>query len=35
MLYYERVDISEGIHPTKSNTSKEYIICHCSFLIMA
>ena len=28
MLYYNRVDISEGINPTKSNRSKECMICH-------
>ena len=27
MLYYDRIDISEGIHPTKSNRIKEYMIC--------
>ena len=27
MLYYERIDISKGIDPTKSNNSKECIIC--------
>ena len=32
MLYYDRIDISEGIDPTKSNKSKEYMIC--SFLII-
>ena len=34
MLYYDRVDISKGIDPTKSDKSKEYIICHNFFLIM-
>ena len=33
MLYYDRIDISEGIDPTKSNISKECMICRC-FLIM-
>ena len=28
MLYYERIDISKGIDPVKSNNSKECMICH-------
>ena len=28
MLYYKRIDISKGIDPTKSNRSKECMICH-------
>ena len=28
MLYYDRIDISEGIDLTKSNESKERMICH-------
>ena len=28
MLYYDRIDITEGTDPTKSNKSKECIICH-------
>ena len=28
MLYYDRVDISEGIDLTKNNSSKECMICH-------
>ena len=31
MLYYERIYISEGIKPAKSNYSKEYMICHYLF----
>ena len=31
MLYYGRFDISEGIDPTKSNNSKECMICHYCF----
>ena len=32
MLYYDRIDISKGIDPTKSNRSKECMICHyCLF----
>ena len=28
MLHYDRIDISEGTDPTKSNKSKECIISH-------
>ena len=28
MLYYDRIDIWEGIDPAKSNKSKEFLICH-------
>ena len=28
MLYYDRIDLGERIHPAKSNNSKECIICH-------
>ena len=31
MLYYDRVDISERIDLTKSNSSKECEICHYRF----
>ena len=31
MLYYDRIDINEGIDPTKSNKSKECMICHYWF----
>ena len=31
MLYYDRIIISKGIDPTKSNKSKECIICHYFF----
>ena len=31
MLYYNRIDMSEGNHPTKSNNSKECMICHYFF----
>ena len=27
-MYYDRIDISEGIDPTKSNKSRECMICH-------
>ena len=28
MLYYDRLDISEGINVNKTNKSKEWDICH-------
>ena len=28
MLYYDRIDISEGIDLIKKNNSKECMICH-------
>ena len=28
MLYYERINISEGVHPNKSNRSRECMNCH-------
>ena len=28
MLYYDRIDISKRIDPTKSNKSNECLICH-------
>ena len=31
MLYYDRIDISKGIDPTKSNRSKECMICYYWF----
>ena len=31
MLYYDRIDISEGIYTVKSNRSKECMICHYRF----
>ena len=31
MLYYNRIDISEGTDLAKSKTSKECMICHCFF----
>ena len=31
MLYYDRIDISEGIDPTKSNKSREWMTCHYFF----
>ena len=32
MLYYNRIDISEGIDPNKSNRSKECMTCYYWFL---
>ena len=29
LLYYGRIDLSEGTGLTKSNNNKECIICHC------
>lgn len=34
MLYYDRIDLSAGIDPVKSNNSKEYMVYHYWFLIM-
>ena len=31
MLYYDRIDISEGIDITKNNKSRECMICHYWF----
>ena len=31
MLYYDRIGLNEGIDPTKSNKSKECMICHYWF----
>ena len=31
MVYYDRIDISEGIDPTKDNKSRECMICHYWF----
>ena len=28
MLQYERIDVSQGIDPSKSDKSKECMICH-------
>ena len=28
MLYYDRIDVSEGIDVNKTNESKECVICH-------
>ena len=34
MLYYDRIDISKRIDPTRSNTVKEYTTFHYWFLVM-
>ena len=34
MLYSDRIDVSKGIDVTKSNKSKECVICHLSFGIL-
>ena len=34
MLYYDSVDISKGIDPTKSNKSRERMFVTIGFLIM-
>ena len=34
MLYYERIDISKGTDPTKSDKSKECMFTTIGFLIM-
>ena len=31
MLYYHRIDISQGTDLTKSNNSKECMVCHYSY----
>ena len=34
MLYYDRIDISKGIDPTKSNESKKCMFATITFLII-
>ena len=31
MLYYDKIDLSEGIDDAKSNNGKEYVVCHYRF----
>ena len=31
MLYYDKIDINDGIDPTESNKSRECMICHYWF----
>ena len=33
MLYYDRIDVSEGIDVNISNESKECMICHYSYFL--
>ena len=28
MIYYDRIDVSEGIDVNKTSASKEYDVCH-------
>ena len=34
MLYYDRINLSEGTYVAKSNNSKKCLVCHYWFLIM-
>ena len=31
MLEYDRIDVSEGTDPNKTNGMRQYIICHYSY----
>ena len=33
VLYYDRIDVPEGIDVNKTNRSKECMICHCWFFL--
>ena len=33
MLYYDRIDVSEGIDVNKTSASKECDICHCWYFL--
>ena len=33
MLYYDRIEVSEGIHVNKSSASKECDICHYRYFL--
>ena len=33
MLYYDRIDVSQGIDANKTSVSKECIICHYWYLL--
>ena len=35
MLYYDRIDRSEGIHVNKTKESREYIICNYYYFLKA
>ena len=33
MLYFDRIDVSEGIDINKTNASKDCITCHCWYFL--
>ena len=33
MLYYDRIDVSEGIDVNKTSASQECDICHCWYFL--
>ena len=33
ILYFNRIDVSEGIDLNKTSESKECDVCHCCYLI--
>ena len=33
MLEYDRIDVSEGTDPNKTNGMRQYIICHYSYFL--
>ena len=33
MIYYDRIDVSEGIDANKTSASKECDICHCLYFL--
>ena len=33
ILYYDRIDVSEGIDLSKSSATKEFIICYYLYLL--
>ena len=33
MLYYDRTDISEGVHVNKTSTSKKFTVCHYYYIL--
>ena len=33
MLYFDRIDVSEGIYVNKARTSKEFDICHSWYFL--
>ena len=34
MLFYDRIDVSEGINVNKISASKECNICHCWYFLI-